>query len=191
MDSSRDLVLREMSVAGIVLDQKSKNPVVVLKDPKSLKALPIWIGNPEASSIASVLNKMSLPRPMTHDLLVNVIKDSGAHVSSVSITDLVEGTYFASIELLADDAIKEIDARPSDAIAVALRLNLPIFVSEEVLEQAQVTLLAIDKNQVENLEVQEGNFIESEMGENFQSVSKEHWEEMLAEMEPGDFKYKM
>ncbi|NDY58987.1 bifunctional nuclease family protein [Desulfovibrio sulfodismutans] len=124
-----------MKVFGLALDEDSQVPVLILKDREEKTVLPIWIGAMEAMAISLALNEVKLPRPMTHDLLLNTIHDLGGSVASVSITSLSEGTYYAEIEVDVRDERKRIDSRPSDAIALALRADVPIMVAPGVFEQ--------------------------------------------------------
>ena len=125
-----------MKVFGLALDEDSQVPVLVLKDKDEKVVLPIWIGAMEAMAISLSLNNVSLPRPMTHDLLLLAVKNLEAEILRVEVVALKEGTYYAEIEMLQNGKKKRIDSRPSDAIALALRAEAPIFVSKEVLEQA-------------------------------------------------------
>ncbi len=126
-----------MSIKGLMLDPVSNSPIVVLKDEQEKFFLPIWVGIFEANAIALQLEKVSTPRPMTHDLLRNFISELDARVSRVVINDLRDSTFFAQIRVITSDRTLEIDARPSDAIALALRVEAPIFVEQAVLDQAQ------------------------------------------------------
>jgi bifunctional DNase/RNase len=127
-----------MSIKGLMLDPVSNSPIVVLKDDEEKFFLPIWVGIFEANAIALQLENITTPRPMTHDLLRNMIEELNARVLRVVINDLRESTFFAQIRLaIGTDRTLEVDARPSDAIALALRTEAPIFVAQSVLEQAQ------------------------------------------------------
>ncbi|HEX8619870.1 MAG TPA: bifunctional nuclease family protein [Thermoanaerobaculia bacterium] len=131
-----------MSIKGLMLDPVSNSPIVVLKDDDEKFFLPIWVGIFEANAIALQLENITTPRPMTHDLLRNLIAQLDARVTRVVINDLRDATFFAQIRLLikngtGGDRMLEIDARPSDAIALALRTEAPIYVAQSVLEQAQ------------------------------------------------------
>ena len=132
-----------MSIKGLMLDPVSNSPIVVLKDTEEKLFLPIWVGIFEANAIALQLENITTPRPMTHDLLRNMISELDATVTRIVINDLRDSTFFASIGLVIrqagsdSDRTLEIDARPSDAIALALRTEAPIFVAQSVLEQAQ------------------------------------------------------
>ena len=126
-----------MSIKGLMLDPVSNSPIVVLKDDEEKFFLPIWVGIFEANAIALQLENVSTPRPMTHDLLRNMIAELHGQVTRIVINDLRESTFFAQIRVLSGERTLEIDARPSDAIALALRTEAPIFVEQAVLEQAQ------------------------------------------------------
>ena len=131
-----------MSIKGLMLDPVSNSPIVVLKDDDEKFFLPIWVGIFEANAIALQLENITTPRPMTHDLLRNMIAELDARVARIVINDLRDSTFFAQIRLLVaqesgDDKMLEIDARPSDAIALALRTEAPIYVAQSVLDQAQ------------------------------------------------------
>ena len=130
-----------MSIKGLMLDPVSNSPIVVLKDEEEKFFLPIWVGIFEANAIALQLENVATPRPMTHDLLRNMISELDARVTRIVINDLRDSTFFAQIRLLVTkgggDRMLEIDARPSDAIALALRTEAPIYVAQSVLEQAQ------------------------------------------------------
>jgi bifunctional DNase/RNase len=131
-----------MSIKGLMLDPVSNSPIVVLKDDDEKFFLPIWVGIFEANAIALQLENITTPRPMTHDLLRNMIGELHARVTRIVINDLRDSTFFAQIRLLVaqeggGDKLLEIDARPSDAIALALRTEAPIYVAQSVLDQAQ------------------------------------------------------
>ncbi|MGZ5476561.1 MAG: bifunctional nuclease family protein [Thermoanaerobaculia bacterium] len=126
-----------MSIKGLMLDPVSNSPIVVLKDEQDKFFLPIWVGIFEANAIALQLENISTPRPMTHDLLRNMIGELDAQVTGVVINDLRDSTFFAQIRLITGGKTLEVDARPSDAIALALRTEAPIFVAQSVLDQAQ------------------------------------------------------
>ena len=125
-----------MSVGGLTLDPVTKTPIVILKDRDNKLNLPIWIGLLEATAMATELEGIKMARPMTHDLLRNVLSEVGATVECVEITDLKDNTYFALIHLRINGARHTIDSRPSDALALALRIDCPIFVEEQVLKSS-------------------------------------------------------
>ena len=126
-----------MSIKGLMLDPVSNSPIVVLKDEDEKFFLPIWVGIFEANAIALQLENVTTPRPMTHDLLRNMIAELDARVIRVVINDLRDSTFFAQIRVITGERTLELDARPSDAIALALRTEAPIFVAQSVLDQAQ------------------------------------------------------
>lgn len=126
----------EMRIRTIMMDPNADTPVVVLKDIGGDAMLPIWIGAFEANAIALEIEKSVAQRPTTHDLIKNVIRQMGATIRRVVITDLVDNTYFAVIEMIKEGEIMVIDARPSDAIALALRADCPIYVDQEVINNS-------------------------------------------------------
>jgi bifunctional DNase/RNase len=130
-------MLIEMSIQGLKLDPVANTPIVILKDKMGDRVLPIWVGVAEANAIALQIENVAPPRPMTHDLLRNVIADLDGHVDRVVVSDLRDNTYFAVIHLTVRGERVAIDARPSDAIALALRTRSPILVDEAVIESAQ------------------------------------------------------
>ncbi len=145
----------EMSVTGLAIDDKTKTPVVLLSEAEGRRVLPIWIGPSEASSIAMELAGKKFQRPLTHDLLRAVIESLGAEVPKIAIVDLRDKTYFARVYLKRDDEVLTIDARPSDCIALALRTRSPIFVSEDLLREAEDDVGEMNKDQsMEDLQKQ-------------------------------------
>jgi len=126
-----------MTIKGLMLDPISNSPIVVLKDAENRIFLPIWVGIFEANAIALQLEEITTPRPMTHDLLKNVLGEFHAEVSRIVINDLRDSTFYAIIHVEAGGRNLEVDSRPSDAIALALRTGAPIFVEQSVLDQAQ------------------------------------------------------
>lgn len=128
-------MLVEVKVGALIMDPNSNSPIVVLKGIQDETVLPIWVGNNEANAIALEIEKIVPPRPLTHDLMKNLIHLTGYAVKRVIITDLKENTFYASLELTDQNGKKFLlDARPSDAIALALRADCPIFISRNVLE---------------------------------------------------------
>jgi len=130
----------EVSVESVRINLATSQRVVILKDAQTDRYLFIWIANPEAYSIAMELQGTSSPRPLTHDLLKTVITEFGGTLSSVIISDLIDDIFYARLVLDADGRHVEIDSRPSDAIALAVRMKVPIFVADSVMEQAGVTV---------------------------------------------------
>jgi bifunctional DNase/RNase len=129
-----------MKIRGLMVDPSTQQPIVILKDTKGDMVLPIWVGLFEASAIALEVEKASTPRPMTHDLLRNLIHGLNARVDRVVVSELRDDTFFAVIWLEQDGEMVTIDARPSDALALALRSDCPIFVDDSVLRTAKVQL---------------------------------------------------
>ena len=129
----------EMFVTGIALDVRNNHPLVILNDATKKRALPIWIGQAEAQSIARALEDLKPERPLTHDLIINIIEGTGYKVHHIEINDLNDNTYFSSIVL--ENAIGElvpVDSRPSDAIAISIRVDCPIFISEKVFSDGTI-----------------------------------------------------
>ena len=127
----------EMKIKGLVVDPISKMPIVVLEDPSSEYMLPIWIGVFEANAIALKMENISTPRPMTHDLLTNLLDRFEIPVEKIVVNDVRDNTFYDTIFCKHNNDIYAIDSRPSDAIALALRLEVPIFVNEDVVKKAQ------------------------------------------------------
>ncbi len=155
-----------MSIKGLMLDPVSNSPIVVLKDDDEKFFLPIWVGIFEANAIALQLENVTTPRPMTHDLLKNMIAELDARVIRVVINDLRDSTFFAQIRVLMNSSegqrTLELDARPSDAIALALRTEAPIFVEQAVLDQAQT--ITPEEDQDEKMKKWFENLDSDEMG---------------------------
>jgi uncharacterized protein len=142
----------EMSIKGLMVDPISNMPIVILRDKDGTRTLPIWVGMFEANAIALQIENISTPRPMTHDLLRNVIQDLKATVEKVVVCDLQDGTFYALIYLRAHGELVAIDSRPSDAIALALRTRAPIFVEEAVIDSAKTVDVATDKSDADRLQ---------------------------------------
>ena len=176
-------MLLEMKVFGLAIDPVTNAPILILKDTEGKNVLPIWIGPLEASAIATELEKIQLARPMTHDLLKDIFKNLGITVSKVAIIDLEDNVYYAVIHLMYGENSYAVDARPSDAIAVALRANSSIFVENKVLEKSKT------------LDI--GKKVASSKGRQKNGVDKEgdkqdEWLNILERLSPENFgKYKM
>ncbi|HEY7791459.1 MAG TPA: bifunctional nuclease family protein, partial [Vicinamibacterales bacterium] len=127
----------EMTIKGLMVDPVTNTPIIILRDEPGQRVLPIWVGLFEANAIALQIENVSTPRPMTHDLLRNIIHDLHASVDKVVVCDLRENTFYALIYLSAAGATLAVDARPSDAIALALRSRAPIFVEDTVIDRAK------------------------------------------------------
>ena len=160
-------MLHKVTIAGLTMDPASNTPIIILKSEKEDHAIPIWIGLLEATSIASALQKIEFDRPMTHDLFKNVAERLKADVTRIEVCDLKENTFFAKIYFESGDMSFDIDARPSDAIAIALRFGAPIYVDDKVVQHS--------KGGEAQLEVLD----ESEEGKK--------WAEYLKNLSPEDF----
>jgi len=130
----------EMFVSGVVMEPRSKTPVLVLKDAEGRHLLPIWVGIMEAGAVAAVLEEVVPPRPMTHDLMASVLADLGAKVVSVQVSRIENDTFYAVIELEQDGRSVTLDARPSDAVAIALRTGAPVMVAVDVIKTAGIVV---------------------------------------------------
>lgn len=128
-------MITQMNVRGLLFDPYNNAYIVILRDERNVDMLPIWVGKAEASAISFALEHISPPRPMTHDLMKAILDNADAKVLSAEITDLKDNTYFAKIHLWHGDSEYTVDSRPSDAIALALRADAPIFTKEEVLRK--------------------------------------------------------
>ena len=141
----------EMTIKGLMVDPITNTPIVLLRDKDGQRVLPIWVGIFEANAIALQIENVTTPRPMTHDLLKNVIQDLNATVQKVVVSDLQENTFFALIYVSVSGETHAIDARPSDAIALALRARVPIFVEDTVIDNAKPLDISQDKPDTDRL----------------------------------------
>jgi bifunctional DNase/RNase len=161
----------EVVVHGLTMDSKNNNPVILLKQKDGQKVMPIWIGLFEANSIAMSLGGVDVPRPMTHDLLKSVLEQSGLSVERVAVTELKDNTFYATIFLRRNDSQIQVDSRPSDAIALAVRSQCPIFIMDSIFTQSSIDLDSIEITPED---------------------TKDKWSEILENLDPEDFsKYKM
>ncbi len=162
-------MVKEMRVIGITIDPVTQTPIVILRDRENMNTLPIWIGILEANAIAVGLENVKLPRPMTHDLLKSLLEQTGLRLLRVEVTDIRESTYYAVLHLDWGGKPLVIDCRPSDAIAIAIRMEVPVMVRDAVIEKALRTDATAP-------------------GEG----EKDKWTELLERMNPEDYsKYKM
>lgn len=161
----------EMKVMGIALDTRTGSPIVVLHDIDNRRALPIWIGSAEASSIIRKIENLSVARPMTHDLIVSMVEKTGYKIAKVEINDVEKETYYATIFLTDNEGNDvEIDSRPSDAIAIAIRVSAPIYVTANVLAKGSVsTDSAKDEQEAQEFK----NFIQSIKPSDFEKLMKD------------------
>jgi bifunctional DNase/RNase len=144
-------MLIEMKVSGLTIDPITNTPIVILKDLQERKAIPIWIGLFEASAIATEMEKINFSRPMTHDLMNDILKILNVEITSVEICDLRNNTFFASIHLIRNGERFVVDARPSDAIALALRAKAQIFVDDKVLEKSRTIDFGVKTTELDKL----------------------------------------
>lgn len=156
----------EVTVAHLGLDRSSNTPVVILKEKDGTRVLPIWIGPAEASAIAMVIQGVKAPRPMTHDLLKQLVIGLGAELRRVVISQVKENTYFAELLMSRNEELFQLDARPSDSIALALRLHAPIYTSDDLLDERS---------------------IEEPEGESEADLDAQRLKEYLERMDPQDF----
>lgn len=165
-------MLHEVTIAGMTMDPTSNTPIIILKSVKSDQAIPIWIGLLEATSIASALRNIKFDRPMTHDLFKTFIETMNLDVSKIEVCDLKNNTFYAKIYFTSEERKFHMDARPSDAIAIAIRFSAPIYVDDKIIEQSQT--FDTDYEMID--ETEEGK----------------KWAEYLGKLTPDDFgKYKV
>ena len=142
----------EMTIRGLMVDPITNMPIIILRDKDGQRVLPIWVGVYEANAIALQMENVTTPRPMTHDLLKNIIQDLRATIDKIVVSDLKENTFYALIHLTVNGEGMAIDARPSDAIALALRARAPIFVEDRVIDNAKTLDFAPEKGDTERLQ---------------------------------------
>jgi bifunctional DNase/RNase len=139
----------ELTLIGVRVELPANQPIVLLKEREGERYLPIWIGSAEAQAIALALQGVTPPRPMTHDLMRNILEELGVSVERIVITELREGTFYATIHISRNGTPYEISSRPSDAIALAVRVSVPIFANEEVLGEASIIIKDDEEQEVE------------------------------------------
>ena len=154
----------EMTIKGLMIDPITNMPIIILRDGEGQRILPIWVGVFEANAIALQIENVQTPRPMTHDLLKNVIQDLSAQVERIVVTELKDNTFYAVIHLRSDGAAVVVDARPSDAIALALRTSAPIFVEESVIASARSVESSQESMDVGRLQKWLENLSDEELG---------------------------
>ena len=141
--------MKELSLVGVRVELPTNQPIVLLKENDGDRYLPIWIGAVEATAIAFALQGVDTPRPMTHDLMRDILTSTDIAVERILINDLIDQTFHALIRMTSDGKTVEVSSRPSDAIALAVRINAPIFAAEEVLDQAGIELKDEEETEVE------------------------------------------
>ena len=154
----------EMKIRGLVMDPVTNMPIVILKDVGGQSVLPIWVGIYEANAIALEIEKVTTPRPMTHDLLKNLLLGLETHVQKVVVSELRDDTFYALIWLERNGEMMSIDSRPSDALALALRVDCPIFVEDEVLKSSKNSGTSTDKVSNEEMRKWLENLNDEDMG---------------------------
>ncbi len=154
----------EVKIRGLMMDPVTNMPVVVLKETQGNGVLPIWVGVYEANAIALEIEKVQTPRPMTHDLLKNVLNGLNVHVKKVVVSDLREDTFYALIWMERDGETISMDSRPSDALALALRLDCPIFVEDQVLKSSKMSTGVSDKSSSDELRKWLENLSDEDLG---------------------------
>ena len=154
----------EMKIRGLMMDPVTNMPIVILKDVNGASVLPIWVGIYEANAIALEIEKVATPRPMTHDLIKNLLLGLETHVHKVVVTELRDDTFYAVIWLEKEGQVISIDSRPSDALALALRTDCPIYVEDEVLKSSKISGTASDKVNNEELRKWLENLGDEDMG---------------------------
>ena len=145
-------MLIEMTIKGLMVDPITNMPIIILRDEDGQRVLPIWVGVFEANAIALQIENVTTPRPMTHDLLKNVIADLHGRIEKIVVSDLKENTFYAVIHLLVRGEHLAIDSRPSDAIALALRTKAPILVEERVIDNAKTVDYTADRADSDRLQ---------------------------------------
>ena len=160
-------MLRKVNIAGMTMDPASNTPIIILKSVEDDQAIPIWIGLLEATSIASALQNIQFDRPMTHDLFKNFIRNMNLEVSKIEVCDLKDNTYYAKIYFTSEDRSFSMDSRPSDAIAIALRFQAPIYVDDKIIEKSKQ--------------------IEADLEMSDTSEEGKKWAEYLEKLSPEDF----
>jgi bifunctional DNase/RNase len=154
----------EMTIKGLMIDPITNMPIIVLRDQDGQRILPIWVGVFEANAIALQIENVQTPRPMTHDLLKNVIDDLEARVERIVVSDLKENTFYATIHMRTRGHLLTIDARPSDAIALALRTRSPIYVEDAVIQNARSVEMSKETMDVSRLQKWLEGLTEEELG---------------------------
>lgn len=176
-----------MEIYGVSFDLVGKTPIVLLKTIGGNRFLPIWIGHPEAAAILMKLQEAPVPRPMTHDLAAELIEQLGGEIVSIAVTELRDSTFYASITVRQNGNEIEIDSRPSDAIAIAIRVDAPIFVADDVMEESAVEFEGEEVSEEEMVD-QFRQFLETVSPEEFalDEGEGEGGEEAEGEDEPGE-----
>jgi uncharacterized protein len=168
--------VQEMVIYGVSFDMVGKQPIVLLKTAEGNRFLPIWIGHPEAAAILMKLQGASTPRPMTHDLVTEILSQLDAQVVRITVTELRENTFFAEITVQQDGSEIQIDSRPSDAIALAIRADAPIFAADDVIEESAIEFEGEDVDE-EQIVAEFKSFLDQVTPEEFAIEEEEEEEE--------------
>ena len=167
--------MQEMLIYGVSFDLVGKQPIVLLKTSDGNKFLPIWIGHPEAAAILMKLQSQTSVRPMTHDLVSDMLEQLGASISRITVTELRENTFYAQITVIQDGQEIEVDSRPSDAIALAIRAEAPIFAADDVIAESAIEFEGeeIDQDRLDEEVAKFRNFLDEVTPEDFADVEEE------------------
>ena len=164
--------MHEMDIYGVSFDLVGKQPIVLLKTKDGNRYLPIWIGQPEAAAILMKLQGASTPRPMTHDLLTEILSELDARITRITVTELRENTFYAQVTVQLDGTEVEVDSRPSDAIALAIRAEAPIYAADQVIEESAIEFEGDEVNE-EEIVSEFKRFLEDVSPEQFAEVDDE------------------
>ena len=164
--------MHEMDIYGVSFDLVGKQPIVLLKTKDGNRYLPIWIGQPEAAAILMKLQGASAPRPMTHDLLTEILSELDARITRITVTELRENTFYAQVTVQLDGHEVDVDSRPSDAIALAIRAEAPIFAADQVIEESAIEFEGDEVNE-EEIVSEFKRFLEDVSPEQFAEIDDE------------------
>ena len=164
--------MQEMVIYGVSFDLVGKQPIVLLKTKDGNRYLPIWIGQPEAAAILMKLQGASTPRPMTHDLVTDILSQLDAQVTRITVTELRENTFYAQVTVQLDGTEIDVDSRPSDAIALAIRAEAPIFAADQVIEESAIEFEGDEVNE-EEIVSEFKRFLEDVSPEQFAEIDEE------------------
>jgi bifunctional DNase/RNase len=164
--------MQEMDIYGVSFDLVGKQPIVLLKTKDGNRYLPIWIGQPEAAAILMKLQGATTPRPMTHDLVTEILSELDAQVTRITVTELRENTFYAQVTVQMDGREIDVDSRPSDAIALAIRAEAPIFAADQVIEESAIEFEGEEVNE-EEIVTEFKRFLDDVSPEQFADVDEE------------------
>jgi hypothetical protein len=176
-------MLIPVSVAGLALDPRTESPILLLRDEAGQRVLPIWIGVAEATAIAAKVENIDLPRPMTHDLTQALVDTLGGRIGRVAITSLRESTFYASVYVLLGEVESALDARPSDAVALALRANAPIFVDEQVFADGAAVVVEATEAAAGEAPAESAPEVGASGADEVKQTAAERWNTLLEHMD--------